>query len=55
MIDVEKFFYTTVDPQTGMPAMTTLLHRVCKGDDQKFDEACRLIRLFMESALNDQL
>ena len=54
MIDVDKFFYTTVDPETGFPAMTTLLHRVCGGDGAKFDEACRLINLFMQEAARGQ-
>lgn len=43
----------TIDPQTDMLALTSVLHRVCDNDDSKFDEACRLIRLFMEAAQND--
>lgn len=40
----------TTDPHTGLPALTTLLHRVCGGDDTKFNEACRLLDLFMDKA-----
>lgn len=46
--------YGTLDPTNpvglfgGTPAMTTLLYRVCDGDGEKFDEACRLISLFLD-------
>lgn len=33
-----------------MPALTVLLHRVCGSDVAKFEEACRLINLFMDEA-----
>lgn len=42
--------YKTVDPNTGLPALTTLLYKVCDNDGNKFDEACRLLRLFMGMA-----
>lgn len=40
----------TTDPQTGFPALTALLYKVCDGDDTKFNEACRLLDLFMDKA-----
>lgn len=40
----------TTDPQTGLPALTTLLYKVCECDDTKFNEACRLLDLFMDKA-----
>lgn len=40
----------TTDPHTGLPALTTLLHKVCNGDADKFNEACRLLDLFMDKA-----
>lgn len=55
MDKLEILFYTVQDNKvfnglTNIPAMTTLLHKVCDGDGEKFDEACRLIRLYMEAA-----
>lgn len=46
--------YNTTDPlnplgiPSGTPALTVLLHRVCDNDGEKFDEACRLICLFLD-------
>lgn len=40
----------TTDPETGLPALTSLLYRVCGGDQTKFEEACRLLNLFMDTA-----
>lgn len=46
--------YNTTDPMnplgipSGTPALTTLLYKVCDGDAEKFDEACRLISLFLD-------
>jgi hypothetical protein len=34
-----------------VPALTTLLHRVCDNDVKKFDEAMRLVTLFIQKAL----
>lgn len=34
-----------------IPALTTLLHGVCGNDPEKFEEATRLIELFIEEAL----
>lgn len=42
---------TTEDPDAGVPALTTLLYRVCGKDEEKFEEACRLVNLFIEQAL----
>lgn len=40
----------TTDPETGLPALTSLLYKVCGGDQTKFEEACRLLNLFMDKA-----
>jgi hypothetical protein len=34
-----------------VPALTTLLHRVCGNDPKKFEEATRLVELFVTKAL----
>jgi hypothetical protein len=31
-----------------VPALTTLLYKVCDNNSEKFNEACRLIDLFMD-------
>lgn len=41
----------TTDPETGLPALTSLLYKVCGGDQTKFEEACRLLDLFMDTAV----
>lgn len=46
-------FYGVQDPTAPLaqcPAITTLLFRVCDRDNAKFEEATRLISLFMEAA-----
>ena len=46
--------YGTLDPTNpvglpgGTPALTTLLYKVCDRNNEKFDEACRLICLFLD-------
>lgn len=46
--------YGTLDPTNpvglpgGTPALTTLLYKVCDQNSEKFDEACRLICLFLD-------
>lgn len=46
--------YGTLDPTNpvglpgGTPALTTLLYKVCDQDMAKFDEACRIISLFLD-------
>lgn len=46
--------YSTTDPTNpvglpgGTPALTTLLYKVCDNDGEKFDEACRIISLFLD-------
>lgn len=46
--------FNTVDPMNpvglpgGTPALTTLLYKVCDQDMAKFDEACRIIGLFLD-------
>ena len=57
---VEQLMYATVDPTVEfspgqpMPAMTTLPFRVCDNDQTKFEEACRLVELFISEALKDK-
>ena len=46
----EPYFYHTIDPEApfkGCPAVTTLLFKVCDNNYAKFDEATRLIHLFI--------
>jgi len=58
---VTRIMFTTVDPTlrelngevVTLPALTTMLHAVCRNDDVRFQEACRLIQLFIEKALAD--
>lgn len=46
--------FNTTDPTNpvglpgGTPALTTLLYKVCDQDMAKFDEACRIISLFLD-------
>jgi hypothetical protein len=45
----------TVDPTVSLagwpvPAMTTMLYRVCDNDPARFEEATRLVRLFIAAA-----
>lgn len=50
---IDQLQMMTTDPQTNLPALTTLLYRICDQDAAKFDEACRLIRLFMLKMVED--
>ena len=46
----EPYLYHTVDPEApfdGCPALTTLLFKVCDNNHEKFDEAIRLVHLFV--------
>lgn len=59
MTDLELVLYTTMDPEVqiggrALPAMTTMLHRVCQNDPERFAEACRIIELFVGKALSDR-
>lgn len=55
-LDPDHIMIRTLDPETllvghhrlSVPALTSLLISVCKNDPTTFDEACRLIRLFIE-------
>lgn len=51
---IDELQMMTTDPETGLPALTSLLYRVCDGDGAKFDEACRLLKLFMIKAQEDK-
>ena len=45
-----NLFYSAVGPISPLaqcPAMTTMLFKVCDRDHDKFDEAMRLVGLFM--------
>jgi hypothetical protein len=56
---VEQIMLATVDPEprmldgqpTTLPALTSMMFRVCQNDETRFLEACRLIELFIEQAL----
>lgn len=57
---VEHILFSTKDPTVQLfepndvPAMTTMLFKVCGHDRAKFDEAMRLVTLFIEQALKEQ-
>lgn len=44
-----------MDPQMGIPALTTLLLTVCNNNYQPFDLATKLIEQFMDQAEKDAL
>ena len=52
---VYDLFYKVTDPNSQImgspvPAMTSVLYNVCGRDHDKFDEAVRLVELFMLAA-----
>ena len=54
---VDRVLYGTTDPTLSLdgkpvPALTTLLHRVCDNDEKKFEEAIRLVELFVGKAMS---
>lgn len=61
IIDVDdkvgRVLFLTMDDQNchadgkPLPAMTTLLYRICDNNPDKFEEACRIIELFIKKAL----
>lgn len=51
----DHIYYGTRDPDTlingvPIPAMTSLLYGVCGSDPRKFNEALRLLDLFLDTA-----
>lgn len=54
MNQVDTIILSTNDPEYDVPALTTLLHRVCGNNHKKFDEANRLIELFVKKALESK-
>jgi hypothetical protein len=55
---IQQILLHTQDPTTlvdgkPVPALTSLFHRVCRGDEEKFEEAARLIELFIIKALQE--
>jgi hypothetical protein len=55
---IDLVLYGTTDPTVNadgkpVPAMTTMLYRVCDNDEVKFAEAVRLVELFISNALNE--
>lgn len=40
----DRWTYLGRDPDTHMPWITLLLHRVCDNDQAKFEEALRILR-----------
>jgi len=51
MNHIDIIAMNTKDPKYKMPALTTLLYKVCDNNEEKFEEACRLVNLFIEHAL----
>ncbi len=54
--DTDPVLYLTVDPTVvidgqPVPALTSLLHRVCGNDPDKFEEATRIVALFIKEAM----
>ena len=52
---VDKVLYLTKDPLSPIkdcPALTALLYGVCQNDHKRFEEATRIVGLFIEEALN---
>jgi len=50
---VQQILFSTKDPETGEIAMTSLLHRVCGNDEDRFAEACRIAELLIAAALEE--
>lgn len=56
---VTSVLYSTRDPETPspfpdggkLPALTTMLYRVCGNDTERFNEAVRLVTLFVRDAI----
>lgn len=53
---VDRVNYNTIDPTVlfkggPVPALTTLLHRVCLNDPKQFEEATRIVDLFIRKAI----
>lgn len=51
----DNLIYKVKDPDVlvlsnNVPALTTMMHRVCANDETKFEEAVRLLNLFMKAA-----
>ena len=52
---INQIVFRTVDPEhpwreASVPALTTLLHKICNNDRAKFEEATRLVELFIKQA-----
>lgn len=55
---IDKIVYSTKDPTIRFPdreghppCATTMLYRVCDRDPKKFEEAMRLVELFIEETM----
>ena len=51
MTEADKITLQVEDPVHRVPALTTLLYKVCDCDEKKFEEACRILELFINAAL----
>ena len=51
---IDRLMMATNDPENDVPALTTLLYKVCGNNAESFDEANRLVRLFMEKAMESK-
>lgn len=50
MNSLQMLVVDPLGPIKNQPALTTLLFIVCNNDKDKFEEAIRLLNLFMQSA-----
>lgn len=53
---IDMVLYKTTDPSAlldgrALPALTVLLHRMCQNDPDRFEEALRIVGLFIAEAL----
>lgn len=56
LTDTDQILFRTLDPTVmlngkPLPAMTTLLSQVCDSDPNRFQEAIRIVQLFIGEAL----
>lgn len=49
--EYEKWLRRARDPETGMPYGTHLIYKVCDGDDKRFEEGERLLRIAFEAGM----
>lgn len=47
--DFEKWVYSAVDLQTGLPLITRFLHKVCGGNHDQFGEGVKVLEAAFEA------